>query len=57
MMSKFVGNYYLETGHNFDINIATVTEVIGIDEFGRLIFGACVFCGTWSECHRYAKSH
>lgn len=56
-MSEFIGNYYLETGYGFAINKATVTEVIGVDKFGRVIFGKCVFCGTWSECQRYANSH
>lgn len=54
-MNTTIGRYYIETGHGFDINNATITEILDTDKFGRYVMGACIFRGTWDECLEQAK--
>lgn len=56
-MTGIVNGYYLETGYGFNVETSTVVEIKGVDEFGRIIFGACVFRGHWNECKEYAMTH
>lgn len=56
-MTSWIGNFKIETGFGFDINNATVTEILERDEFGRVSKGSVVFVGTWSECIAFAESH
>lgn len=56
-MSTIINDYYIESGYGFNLATSTVCEIKGVDEFGRIIFGECVFIGEWAECEEYARTH
>ena len=56
-MYTIINNFYIETGYGFNPAKSTVTEIVGVDEFNRCIFGKCVFIGDWNECKAYAQTH
>lgn len=56
-MSTIINGYYIETGYGFDTATSTVVEIIDVDQFGRLVCGACVFIGEWEDCKEYARTH
>ena len=56
-MTRFEGDYYIETGYGFNTERSTCTRVLGVDDFGRCIMGDCEFIGTWDECVEYAREH
>lgn len=47
--------FKIETGYGFDPNNSTVTWYHTVDQFGRLLDGECMFCGTWEACQQYVK--
>lgn len=56
-MSTIINNYYIETGYGFNTATSTVISIEGVDKFGRLILGECVFIGEWDDCKEYARIH
>ena len=56
-MSTVINGYYIETGYGFNTATSTVTEIKGVDKYGRITFGSCVFTGNWDDCESYAMTH
>ena len=56
-MSTIINGYYIETGYGFNTATSTVLKIDGVDEYGRIIFGGCVFSGEWEDCKEYARTH
>lgn len=56
-MSTIINGYYIETGYGFNTATSTVLKIDGVDEYGRIVFGGCVFIGEWEDCKEYARTH
>ena len=56
-MSTIINGYYIETGYGFNTATSTCVEITGVDEFGRCIFGSCVYMGEYEDCKEYARTH